>query len=510
MLVLVVMMNIFENKKVFAGIFLIFILLTFFLRLNITTKGHMHFADELRYRYAFSVIDGFKKGDLKEGFSNLFKSYCRPAFISLGLIPASIQRVIDKNVGKGDLPEIERDDLRSYIIPSIFNVFISIGIMLLFYQMLLYITKDRVFSFFGMVFYSMLNTSFMEIRHMQPYYIGMYIFFLIIYRAIRNENSSDFGSRQYLCYGIATGFAFSVYPAFYNLAFMIAAFLFIISKNKIRAAIWITAGFLVFPAIFEVLSQYSGFPNFINKHQMECIYEALPTNKSALSGYFWFAAFAIGVEGIIGAVLTVLFIAFLFKYITDKRSDRKIKIIYILWAVMYLYTVVMMFTLNKFTPRIRYCHPTFFLMAIGMFVFIYNYAKTRMRIAVFLILAEIFSFGFFYNRYIQAVYPRDIRQMVREDYPGKTIIHTAEFYPENMQKTSFYLAMKENVDLLGINLRPPTGPKEPIIPINMGKESEIVNVPQPDSVYTPYANNALNYFGISDYASMKVYHLKKN
>lgn len=485
------------------------ILVIFFLRLNVTTKGHMHFPDELRYRYAFTAIDEIKSGNARLGLSYFFRAYCRPAFVMMGVLPASVQRMISPDVGKGDLVDVEKDDLRTYIVPSIFNVFASLGIIALFYLMLRYITKDRFISFAGMIFFSFTNTSYMEIRHMTPYYWAMLLFMLLIYQFLKEKNAEALTAKSLMYYGALSGLGFSIYPGYYNLAFIVAGLVFFISENKKRAFLIFALSFLIFPAVFEIISQYAQLANFGDKGQLKCIYDALPTNPAAKWDFVWIIKYALGIEGIPGLIMLVLTFIFLVKILPGDKIDMKVKLIYILNIAVYIFIITMIYLMGKFTIRIKYCYPFFFFMGIASFTALYH-MKGFAKPLVFAILAvSMASFIFYYGRYISAVYPRDVRQYVRETYPDKSIIHTAEFYSKSMQAAALMVARENGIDFLGVNLRMCSGSGEAGGMINIDQKYEIISYPAPENVFTPYSVAAMNFGPIDENTNrMRVYKLK--
>ncbi len=504
-------LNVFADKNQFRILMILFFLATFLLRMNVTGKGHMHYPDELRYRYAFSVVDEIQAGHIKQGLSNMFRAYCRPAFVMLSIGPAMAQRLMDPEVGKGEQLNVERDDLRTYVIPSIINVFVSMGIILLMYKFLFYATKDRFISFAGMLVYSMMNTSFMEIRHMVPYYWAQLLFLGLIFMLITDTGVEKDDKKKIFLYGILAGFSFSVYPGFYNLFFTAMGLVFFISSRRIRQTAVFLGGALVFPLIFEAISQYAGLPNFGNKHQLECVYEALPTNPPSSWDFAWIVKYALGMEGILGGILAAVFIYFLVRHVIIKRDiDRKAWYIFIFTIAAYVFIVTMLYLFGKFSLRVKYCHPFFFIMVFGAFMAVARVRKPmRATVVSLLVSLSALSFIFYYSQYMRAIYPRDLRQYMRETYPGALVMQTAEYYPLNMQRAALLLSIKENYDYLGVNLRTPGGPGDGTYHfIDLGADKLIINEPYTDTVYTPFAVSALSFNPDKTKNRMKVYKLR--
>ena len=93
------------------------------------------------------------------------------------------------------------------------------------------------------------------------------------------------------------------------------------------------------------------------------------------------------------------------------------------------------------------------------------------------------------------IYPRDIRQYLKEAYPEKIIAHTAEFYPETHQRMSHVIMRKGKANILGINISPPTPfsyiPMEGEYlnnPLQVSKKYEILSYPQVTAAFPPYIN----------------------
>ncbi|MDD5439681.1 MAG: hypothetical protein PHS37_05805 [Candidatus Omnitrophica bacterium] len=465
----------------------------------------MHFPDELRYRYAFTTMDEIGNGDIKHGLTNPFRAYSRPAFVLLSMIPASLQRLYDANVGKGN---VEYDDLVTYIIPSGFNLAVSMGIIVLFYLILYRITYSRFIALSGMAVYSMLNSSFMELRHMTPYYYGEFIFFLLLYQVLI-EPEGKWPLRTLVYYGLMSGIGFTVYPGYFNLAFLIAGLTAFLNKLNLRAIAIYGVSFMAVLLAFELVSQFAGLSYLFDPRQLKCVYDALPTDPSTPRDIIWIVTYMLGIEGAAGGIIMALGLVFLFRYVSDKRTDYKIRVSALLMIIVYIFMVAMIYLKGKFTLRVKYCYPYIFLLTLAAF-FVLNNLKGRKAIAVGGLTALAFAqFVFYYIRYEEAVYPRDIRQEYREKYPGKKLIHTAEYYLPSMQRAALAIARQEGFDFVGVNVSAVGGPwADQYNPVVIPDGTEILNMPHPECVYRPYASHALNFSTGGDRYPMRMYKMR--
>lgn len=496
--------NVFSRPKSYALLFTAFIFIITLSRLPLATKGHMHFSDELRYRYAFATMDGVREGNLKHGLSNLFRAYNRPVFIILSMIPASLQRFFDKEAGRGN---VESDDLGAYAVPSIMNVLFSVGVIMVFHQILYLLTGDRFIAFSGMFVFSMLNTTYMEVRHMVPYYLAEFFFFFIVYRILKRNAQREYRTAEIVCYGIATSLVFNVYPGYFNLAVLIGGLIFFTAGNKLRTALVFASSFMIFPVLFELVSRYAELPYLFDGNKLDAVYKALPTGQARLSSAVSIVRYILGLEGVVGGILLALSALFVFYLLPKRTMDRRVKLIYIIIAGVYIFKVIMIYLAGKFTLRVKFCYPYIFLTTIAAFLFLHSVRRYQRIFVVGLVALSFVSFLFYYREYLAAVYPRDVRQRVREEYPGKKIIHTAEFYPKNMQRAVLRLAKKDKYDILGVNLRTVTRAAE-YNPINIDQRFEVMSFPRVEAVYSPYSAAALNFSMDRERLRMRVYKLR--
>jgi len=499
--------KIFDNNKIFNIILTVTILFIFISRLSLLNKGHMHFADELRYRYAFRTMDEIAEGKYRHGLSNLFRAYNRPGFILLSMVTCSIQRIFDNDVGRLDNPE--HDDLRTYFIPSLVNLISTIAIIFMMYLFLLYFTKDRFISFSGMVIYSLLNTNIMELRHMTPYYWAEIFFLLIIYKIIRLKVNREYSAKELISFGILTSLAFNVYPGYYNLALLVAGLIFFTGRNKLRIAVLFLCSFLLPIVIFEAISRYAELPYLFENKKLKAMYDALPTNPQEKWDFVWIIKYMLGIEGIMGGILLAFSVAWLALDLPRRSTNNKVKIVYCLILIHYAFIVTMIYTLGKFTLRTKYCHPFIFFIVLSVFLLINRVKRFRLILIAALLVLSSISYIYYYGQYLEAVYPRDLRQLVREKYPDKKIINTAEFYDKNTQMAQLYLANRDGYDFLGVNLRTiGRAVNKGHNPIDLPEENLLMSYPMPEQVYGPYTNSALSFSKERGGYKMRIYRLR--
>lgn len=482
------MLNITDQSNRYRAYLIVFVLLLLILRVPLITKGHMHFPDEIRYRYAFGVIDKFEQKDLTGAFSDFFRSYNRPSFILLSVPLAYMQRVMDPNVGK-DLSKPDKDDLRTYFIPSFFNVIASIMLVLLVYNWILTFTGNSAISMLGAICFSMLNTSYMEIRHILPYYFCECIFLFILLKIFQAGDHLHLKNRELFLYGLLTGFGFSYYPAYYYLPFFIILVIFCLSERRLKDSGIFLLSFLTVPMIYEIISKFTVTPYFIDSVKMEKMYEALPVSHEVFSSgsLVWIFKYMLGVEGITGGIILVLSLLFMYKCFSKAGYPKRLKVLYIGMILNYVFVILMILFTGKMGIRAKYYYPYVFIFLISTFLLLNEIIKYRKVFLVIFTGICIVSFVFFYSCYLKVVYPRDVRQFVREYYNEPSIVCISagdESKVKNMKKQMINIYEPRFV---GVNIRFDGSSQK----LGFEDNRNIISIPHTNGVYKPYGGKIL-------------------
>ncbi len=499
-----------KDKLIFA----VFILFLLILRLPTVKKGHLHFPDELRYRHAFVVIDKLNEGKIKEAITWLFRDNARPTFTLLSIIPAFAQRLLDRDVAKDvDINiDVKTDNLRldTYAIPSILNVFFSLGVSVIAFLLFRILLEDKTLSLIAAIIFSQLNLSYMYIRHLVPYYLSLFLYLLTLYLVIRFAKLKRLSTKKIFLLGLLQGFAFSFYPGHYTIIVVVLGIiLFVADKRKIITTLAFLMSFSVILLAWDILARYSGMNYLFNAKQIEAI---IGTYKHIGHEAFTHGlVYIIGTEAIMGIVLFIFFFIYLVFGLFKKSSQVIPKVLFTCVIFVYFFHSIACYITQGEKYNVYSFYPYMFFVTLGCFLFIKRMAHLSRITALILLGVSIVSFCFYYARYFKINYPRDIRESIVKNYPGRKIIYTAEFYPKSLQRAALTLAIRNEYDFLGVNIRMPgRDARFEYNPLKLSNLKEILNFPQPYSLFPPY--DSLCFFGEKSNSiakfRMKIYALK--
>ncbi|MBN1353333.1 MAG: hypothetical protein JW994_01505 [Candidatus Omnitrophica bacterium] len=478
-------------------------------RFTLITKGHLYLDDELRYRHTLQLIKELEKGDIKGGLYNIFCSYGRPGFTIISLVPAFLQyhfsappRITESYKLVYPQDTLPIFDLSSYKIPSAFNVLISIFVSFFFYRIALLLIKKRVPAVTATIVFSLLNASYMFIRHMLPYYHAILILFIALYIVLRESPGRKFTYKKTILVGFLISFALTVYQPYYVLAGAIALLAVYKSESRLKSTVIILLALFLVHLLFEILAHAAGTAFILQGEKMKHILtDSADDNTYQLAFIFWLVYMVKG-EGVLGGVLIVFFALFVFLTLPKRGTEIRTKILYTTLICGYIAHAVLVYFPKYFILFTRQFYVYMPFIVIGAVYFIGNLKKARKPVMACLLVLSIVSFAFYFRAYSMTDYPRDFFRRVSIEYPDKKITNTCEFYPKKLQDMLMYAFLERKYDILTVNLRTIPPDFRSFAPLDFPNKLLVESKPHPLISFTPYL--------YSDYSPVQRKIIEKN
>ena len=186
------------------------LMLILLVRLSFLGTGAMTFPDEARYYASYDAIDGLfpiSHGGFDSFNANIQQTQGRPGDALLRVVPAGIQLQLEKMTG------ISHHSQGSLLIPVVFNYFILLWSLYLFYRIAQLLLHHQSAALLSTLVYACLVNTNLYIRHVLPYDTGMLCVFGTFFLVLRMKAQPQRRTvRAVFAIGALAGLAFAVYP----------------------------------------------------------------------------------------------------------------------------------------------------------------------------------------------------------------------------------------------------------------------------------------------------------
>ncbi len=411
---------------------LIFLLIaTNLYKFRLITGGYMTEPDEKRYLMAWSALKHLMQGDI-EGFSlAVFSAQGRPAEILVKMIPATLQFISAK------IFHLDFFETQNFYIVFLFNFVIYTLTLWLLFKIFQFIFNNKTLSVFGVLSYSLLINSYVYLRHVYPYDTSLLLFLLVLYKIISvYQSKQKYTCKQAFVYGAISFFAFLAYPA-YNLSFFALFVIFAllnwtILRENTRQYFKLTANYVMGSIV--VLLLFEGFSRLGNTSY---IHNALTLSGTVIQGDFFdtptfLFRYLFEVEMLIGAVIILSLIVFIFKIPkivrSKKPSDNILIIIVASYFIFYALYVSLGYFAHQFTMYGRILHQFFpVIWLIILYVFSEMRFEMQQKFMPIIAIGATILFVFQMQDYLQIAYPRDVYWTYLRQYKRENITELTEF-----------------------------------------------------------------------------------
>lgn len=377
-------------------------------RLTLIGSGHFFWGDEVRYRYAETMADALLEGDFRTAAAQPFEPdvWGRPGFIIIGVLPALAQRAV------GSLLSIERDTLAYYNTVSVFNVLVSLAVLLCVFRLGRLWTGSPWYGLLMAGVHSGLCSANVWIRHLMPYNLSLLLFLLGLL-VVSSERASRNGSFvRGVIVGALSAFAFACYPTYYGFGVVNAVVLLVVSPRRVLPMAGFIMGSLGIVGVLEALSRFGDMSYFDAVTCSTLAYAAQKSHGFFGEGYVYAWRYMRDVEGVIGVTLFILFGVFLAMVIWRRgsRVPRAARAAIATAVAGYLWHASMSTLMHKgvFFGRFLGMYLPFVIAGTVLALMHIDRARTRRLAVAGLVLASLFSFVSFARAYAGLHYPADL------------------------------------------------------------------------------------------------------
>ncbi len=396
-------------------IFLIFVAFIGIYRLVLIDRGAVSFPDEEIHYNSVSALSYLFNGDVKDFCNSISATFGRPGEATIRFMPALGQRILQKYFA------IEYDDPRSLLIETIFNVIISIVILIIFYNISLILFNQKFLqAILSTVVYSLLVNTNMYIRHILPYNDSLLFFMIIIYYLLKNiKKKSHLSVNNIIIVGLLAGFSFVTWDGSYVVPPFIFLMLLFANQNNFHRNKNITQLLVLILSTVSVLFIYEIIARIGGLSFLKLLFiQSISQNQGSFEeGFTFLPKYLIQVEGLIGYVILIFTVSYLIKVIYDgiknktvTLTDNPIKILILIVFIEILFHGLMTVIFHKLMFYGRFLHlfyPFFVWATIAFIVEIINIKHQKVFFIV-LILVSFISFINFSSEYLSLAYPGDV------------------------------------------------------------------------------------------------------
>ncbi len=162
-----------------SRVFAVFLVIMAGYRLTLLDRGATAFVDETLYFTSVMALQSFAVGDVRGGLRHIAAARGRQG-AELIQLPLAALQAIPSAFG------IPASNLRSLLIPAVFNVVISLVTLFLFFKVCLVLSNDGWAALAASVVYGLLVNTNLYLRHILPYdwalLLGVYALWLALTR----------------------------------------------------------------------------------------------------------------------------------------------------------------------------------------------------------------------------------------------------------------------------------------------------------------------------------------
>jgi len=391
------------TEKYLYKLLIFLLIVTNLYKFRLITGGYMTEPDEKRYLMAWRALKHLMQGDI-EGFSlAVFSAQGRPAEILVKMIPATLQFISAK------IFHLDFFETQNFYIVFLFNFVIYTLTLWLLFKIFQFIFNNKTLSVFGVFSYSLLINSYVYLRHVYPYDTSLLLFLLVLYKII------------------------SVYQSSFFALFVIFALLnWTILRENTRQYFKLTASYVMGSIV--VLLLFEGFSRLGNTSYM---HNALTLSGTVIQGDFFdtptfLFRYLFEVEMLIGAVIILSLILFIFKIPkivrSKKPSDNILIIIVASYFIFYALYVSLGYFAHQFTMYGRILHQFFpVIWLIILYVFSEMRFEIQQKFMPIIAIGATILFVFQMQNYLQIAYPRDVYWTYLRQYKRENITELTEF-----------------------------------------------------------------------------------
>lgn len=417
--------------------FSLFLIVLSLYRITLTTKGAFYWWDENRHRFALGFIRDLAHGHIGSAVNQLFGALGRPGWILVQSLPASVQALLYFLTG------IKSETPTSYRIATLFNVLETAGITLLFYLLSLRLVKNKSTALLATIVSSLLANANMFIPHLYPQSAAIFFYYLTLYLIVVKVNRQIV---HLFLIGVLAGFGHLNYPAYYLWPPIFTVLLVTQKEKMYRRAISFLFGFFGFIGVFFLLSKLVHAP----------FYETLSRASrqgSPGEGLTFLPLYLFNAEGVVGNVLFLLFIIFIFLFLHSfKRFNKTFRLL--LLSLFCGYIIYGIFVFQGFMiwyARILYGYLPFFVLAVFAGIEIL-YRKARWILTSIILITSFISFVDWNRALRKVVFPQDIFFSYCHSYYRCPSFRIKQVN-ENDASTTFTQDIKE-ADYVFVNVNP--------------------------------------------------------
>lgn len=429
-------------------IFILLILLIGVYRSFLIGKGAYSFPDESRYLNSIEALSYLTNGDIKNFGFSISTTSGRPGDALVRCIPAFGQRLVEKFFKLGP------NNPRSLLVPTFFNVIVSLIILILFFKsVLLIFNQNFSISLVCTFIYSLLVNSNIYIRHILPYDIGLLFFILIIYIFIKKKNNNELINIKTIIFlGFLAGYSFTIYPGYYFIPIFTVIVLLLSAKtefylNRKFALILVFALTSVcILMLFESMALFTGVTYLGSLSHLA----GTVTQGTFEEGYTFFPKYLISVEDLIGYLILTANLIFVLKLVFEikKRKvdyffrEKAKTMILIVFALILLHgSLSVIFHKMVFYGRLIHLFYPFVIVALFYVVYEIRSQFVKVSLLSIIVLASLYSFFMFTADYMKIAYPRDVlfsNRIIINNYYSDHFINESPFGAKISTPADFY------------------------------------------------------------------------
>ncbi len=445
------------------GIFFLLLLIGIY-RFSLTDRGALSNPDEVRY---WDAADAWEKlvgeRDLR-GFFISFSSAThgrvegtnKPGDTMLRLVPSLFQGILWKVTGGKHLRDPNSDMINTGIhfrnpeslrIVTSFNVFVSLGLLWVFYAISLNLFKGYYgAAWIATTVYGLLANSNIYIRHILPYDSALLVFLLAIYCILRKSKEADsLLLKTCIVAGLLAGFGFTIYPGYYALVAVTAIMIWegkepFFSRSRILRYLIFSTSFFGVLGFFEVLARLgkTSYLFYLGHHAERIIQGSFEEGFSFLPKYLLQVEKGIGGLLLGGSILYLFkeFRGLLKKEITQDSTvpyQPQLRILFFTGAACFFFHATLSIS-EKMVFYGRLLHMYFPFLVWGTIAFVVDLRSKPLRRFLMYGIVPILSFVSFFDFskvYAQIAYPLDVLYQLginTEHLPSTNIISESKPY----------------------------------------------------------------------------------
>lgn len=409
-------------------------------RFMLIDRGALAFPDERRHLVTAKAVERLIHKDIKGFCAAISNTDARPGDATIRIIPVIGQGILYALYG------IDPQNPDSLRVSTLFNVIISVFVLLIFYKVsLLLFNGNYTAAVISTIVYSFLANSNIYVRHLLPADNALVCFLFAIFYALKNLNKSLQQTRikKYVIIGLLSGFGFSVYPAYY----FFPALIFVIVIFKSNGALLSRSNLIRYLAfLFSALSVLIFYEIVAKIGETSYLVSGVELAKGIYQGSFeegftFLAKYMAEAENVAGIFILAGTIIYLVKEAVGILKNKSksfysedLRLLIFIMLIVFILQASVSAIFHKITFCGRYARPYFLFLVWATVSLISKINKAKIRNVIFgvLLSLSLYSFLMFSFAYFPIAYPRDILYkhgiMICDIEPLNVINETEPFY----------------------------------------------------------------------------------